>query len=240
MDKTVLVTGADHGLGYALCEKYLELGFTVAAGRFLETGENLIRLKKAYPDRLEIINLEVSCTESVKKAYSHFKSRFSSLDILINNAGILGDISKTIYDEIDYEDIIRTFQVNALGPLRMVNVFLPSILKGNDKLVVNISSEAGSIANCTRKNWFGYTMSKCALNMESVLLQNELRDKGVRIILIHPGWLKSMMRGTLDTDAPTWPEEAAERIIKHIEKYSNYNGNQPPYIDNDNGSILPW
>lgn len=240
MNGIVFITGADHGLGYALCEKLLSLGCSVAAGRFLENGSNLSNLQKVYPDRLEIIKLDVSSTESVKNAYSYFKSKFAHLDILINNAGILGDIDKTIYDEIDYDDIIRTFQVNSLGPLRMINIFLPAILKGHEKLIVNISSEAGSIGNCYRKNWFGYTMSKCALNMESVLLYNELKDKGVRILLFHPGWMRTMMRGKLDTNAPTPPEEAAERIVRNIEKFRDYKGDRPPYINNDNGEILPW
>ncbi|NLM10013.1 MAG: SDR family oxidoreductase [Clostridiaceae bacterium] len=240
MSGIVFVTGADHGLGYALCEKYLQLGFSVAAGKFFEDSVNLIELKRVYSDSLEIINLDVSETESVKNAYSCFKSKFSHLDILINNAGILGDITKTIYDEIDYDDIVRTFQVNALGPLRMVNYFLPLILKGNRKLIVNISSEAGSIGNCYRKNWFGYTMSKCALNMESALLQNELRDRGVRILLFHPGWLKTMMEGKLNEKAPTLPEEAAERIIYHIDSFKDHKGYLPPYINNDNSEILPW
>jgi len=236
----VFVTGADHGLGYALVEKYLNLGFTVAAGKFLKDSTNLAELKKLYPDRLEIIDLDVSSTESVKKAYSLFKSKFNHLDILINNAGILGDITGTIYDEIDYDDIIRTIQVNTFGPLRMINNFLPSILNGERKLIVNISSEAGSIGTCTRKNWFGYTMSKCALNMESALIQNELREKGVRVLLFHPGWMRTMMRGKLDEEARTSPGEAADRIIYHIDKFKDYKGNLPPYINNDNGEILPW
>ena len=240
MNEVVFVTGADHGLGYALCEKYLGLGFHVAAGKYPENSVNLAELKKVYPDRLEIISLDVSSTDSVKNAYSCFTGNFSRLDILINNAGILGDIHKTIYDEIDYDDIIRTFQVNSLGPLRMVNVFLPSLLNGSRKLIVNISSEAGSIGNCFRKNWFGYTMSKSALNMESALLQNELRDKGVRILLFHPGWMRTMMEGKLNENAPTLPEEAAERIMYHIDKFRDYKGDLPPYINNDTGEILPW
>jgi len=240
VDEIVFVTGADHGLGYALAEKYLMLGFTVAAGKYLEGSSNLDGLKKEYPDRLEIIDLDVSNTESVKSAYSHFKSKFGHLDILINNAGILGDINKTIYDEIDYDDIINTFQVNTLGPLRMINNFLPLILNGKRKLIVNISSEAGSIGNCFRKNWFGYTMSKCALNMESALLHNELHEKGVRILLFHPGWMRTMMRGKIDTDAPVLPEDAADRIIFHINKFEEYKGSLPPFINNDTGEILPW
>lgn len=240
MNGVVFVTGADHGFGLALTEKYLRMGYYVAAGKYLTDSTALDKLKEIYSDMLEIINLDVSSTESVKNAYLHFNRKFSHIDILINNAGVLGDITKTIYDEIDYDDIMRTFQVNALGPLRMVNTFLPLILNGKRKLIVNISSEAGSIGNCYRKNWFGYTMSKCALNMESRLIQNELYDKGVQVLLFHPGWMRTMMRGKTDTEAPTLPEEAAEKIINHIERFKDYKGNEPLYINNDNGEILPW
>lgn len=240
MNEVVLVTGADRGLGYALAEKYLQSGFYVAAGKYLKDGTELDNLKESYPERLEIIDLDVSSTDSVKSAYSHFRRKFDRLDILINNAGILGDINSTIYDEIDYDDIIRTFQVNTLGPLRMINNFLPLILNGKEKLIVNITSEAGSIGNCYRKNWFGYSMSKCSLNMESALLQNELRDKGVRILLFHPGWMRTLMEPERNKEAPALPEEAAERIFYHIGKFKDYKGTLPPYIDNDNGEILPW
>jgi NAD(P)-dependent dehydrogenase (short-subunit alcohol dehydrogenase family) len=236
----VFITGADRGLGYALTEKYLEMGSFVAAGKFFSHSPSLDSLKKTYPDSLEVIDLDVSDIDSVKSAYSKFKTKFDRLDILINNAGVVGDIKSTIYDEIDYDDIINTIQINTLGPLRMINIFIQSILSSKRKLIVNISSEAGSIENCYRTNWFGYSISKSGLNMESNLLQNELREKGVQVLLFHPGWLRTMMNGKLDERAPTLPEEAAERLVNNINKYKRYNLEHPAYIDNDTGEILPW
>ncbi len=240
MQRVVLVTGADHGLGFALVEKYIQLGATVVAGKFMRNPGKLEVLKKTSDEKLHIMQLDISNADSVKEAAFFFQNNFHHLDILINNAGILGDIEKTIFDNLDYEDIAHTFDVNTLGPLRMINYFIPFILRSEEKCIVNISSEAGSIANCERKNWFGYTMSKCALNMQATLVQNQLRGHGVKVYLFHPGWMKTYMNGRLNEDAPTLPEEAAERIISRIEHVEEYHFIKPPYIDNDTGEILPW
>lgn len=240
MNQIVLITGADRGLGYALTEIFLRRKATVVAGRFLSHSEQLDKLKAIYGNQLQLVELDISSIESVKKAAETFGANFNHLDILINNAAVLGDIEKTIFDTLDYEDISNTFQVNTLGPLRMINVFIPYLLRSDKKLIINISSEAGSIGECTRTNWFGYTMSKCALNMQSTLLQNQLREQGVRILLFHPGWMRTMMNGKLDEKAPTLPEEAAERILSRIEHLQNYTMDKPPYIDNDTGRMLSW
>lgn len=240
MNQIALVTGADHGLGFSLVEKLLSQNITVVAGRHVSNTGGLDELKKVYGDKLHIVSLDISSLESIKEAARYFEQNFDHLDILLNNAAILGDIQKTIFDEIDYDDILKTFSVNTLGPLKMVQVFLPWLLKGERKLIVNISSEAGSITTCRRKNWFGYTMSKAALNMESALLQNQLHENGIRIILFHPGWLRTWMNGKLDDRAPTMPEAAAERLLQRIEKAGQYSYDKPPFIHNDTGDILPW
>lgn len=240
MNEIVFVTGADRELGFSLCEKFLSDGATVIAGKYLLDAGVLENLKKSFPEKLHIVTLDTSSLDSVKSVAEYFEQNFGHLDILVNNAAILGDIQKTVYDEIDYDDIANTFQVNTLGPLRMINFFIPYILKSERKLVINISSEAGSIGECNRSNWFGYTMSKCALNMQSALLQNQLREQGVQILLFHPGWMRTMMSGCLDEKAPTLPEEAAERLLCRIGDISRYDSDKPLYIDNDTGRILPW
>jgi len=104
-------------------------------------------------------------------------------------------------------------------------------------MLVNISSEAGSIGDCWRKKEFGYSMSKAALNMQSVILQNHLKEYGVKVLAIHPGYMKSYMLGEKNYDADIEPEAAAENIFKLLEEKKDIN---TPIFYDYQGNELPW
>lgn len=232
MNKYAFVTGAGRGLGLELVKKLIENGYTVFAGKYISHLQHLDKLKNTNPEKLFIMDINISSDESVKKACEFIKSKTNKLDILINNAAVLGDIEATIFDEIDFSDILDVLNINALGPLRVTNSLIGLIANGADKLVVNISSEAGSVGDCTRKGWFGYCMSKSALNMQSALVHNNLKEIGGQVLAIHPGWLRTNMRGHLDEDAPLLPEEAADRIMRLILNKDHFKGEHLSFIDN--------
>src|SRR5262249_57807923 len=129
---------------------------------------------------------------------------------------------------------MRTLDVNALGPLRVVQAFLPLLRAGRSPLLVNVSSEAGSIGPAGRDREFDYCMSKAALNMATRLLGNYLSG-AVRVLALHPGWLRTDMGGphaALDPDAVA--ETVSERLL----------GDDPApssslFIDHQ-GRPLPW
>jgi NAD(P)-dependent dehydrogenase (short-subunit alcohol dehydrogenase family) len=239
MSKIACVTGADRGLGVELVRQFLTHGYTVFAGRYLKEWNLLEELKEQYADQLHLVELDISNDFSVKSACDYIKANTDKIDILINNAAILGDIETTITGELDFNEIQKVFNVNALGPLRVSNALISLLLKGEEKLIINISSEAGSIGSCYRNSWFAYCMSKAALNMESAIINNELKELGGNIIVLHPGWLQTFMRGEIDAAATMTPAQSAEKIMKIAENHENYKGEIPTYMDVD-GEKLPW
>jgi NAD(P)-dependent dehydrogenase (short-subunit alcohol dehydrogenase family) len=110
----------------------------------------------------------------------------------------------------------------------------PLLKKGDRKLIINVSSEAGSIADCWRESEFAYSMSKAALNMQSKILQNYLKPRGFKVLAVHPGWMQTDMGGA-DADIPA--DEAAEGIFRLAEK--NWNPDDEIYMDY-RGQPLPW
>jgi NAD(P)-dependent dehydrogenase (short-subunit alcohol dehydrogenase family) len=128
----------------------------------------------------------------------------------------------------------KTMDVNAFGPLRVIQQFLPLLKKGPRKLIINISSEAGSLADCCRSMEYAYCMSKSALNMASRILQNALAPAGFKVLAIHPGWMRTDMGGP---EADIAPDEAADGIFELAMRQWQLDDNI--YMDYQ-GTILPW
>lgn len=230
--KTVFVTGTDRGLGLGFVKVLLEKGYKVFAGHHSEESKELNTLKSQYDNNLTLVRLDISKDESVHKAAENIKNQTESIDLLINNAGVLGDIEKTIMDSLDFEEILQVININTLGPLRIINALIDLIMKSETKVIANISSEAGSIGQNQREGWFGYCMSKAALNMGGSLVHKNIIKQGGRVIQIHPGWVKSYMHGYKNDAADFEPEIAAAKIIKVIEDQLKMPApDSPVYID---------
>lgn len=238
MSSNVFITGADRGLGFALSKKFLREGYTVYAGTYLADWHELPKLKQESPDKLQVINLDISNDKSVLQAAETLAKHTDRLDILINNAGIfLFKYSGNIFEEQNYDDMIRMYNVNALGPMRVTKALLPFILRGGKKIIANISSEAGSVEDCWRVKEYGYSMSKSALNMQCAILQNHMKEYGVKVLALHPGWVRSYMSGVLNTEAEVEADDSAAGLYKVIHENTDING--PMYIDYQ-GRLLPW
>jgi NAD(P)-dependent dehydrogenase (short-subunit alcohol dehydrogenase family) len=210
MRQNAFVTGADRGLGLALTEKLLERGWRVFAGQYQQDWPQLDNLKERFPDLLHLIVLDVRSTTSAHTAADSVAGTTDQLDLLINNAGIISsDYLRPIRERLDYKEMHRVYDVNALGPLRMVEAFLPLLDAGMLKRLCFVSSEASSIARTDRIAWYGYSMSKSALNMAVHLLFNDLRSQGYTFRLYHPGWIRSYMHGFKNEEGDLEPKEAA-------------------------------
>jgi NAD(P)-dependent dehydrogenase (short-subunit alcohol dehydrogenase family) len=210
MIKTVFITGADKGLGFSLVQQFLRAGVHVFAGQY-QANNDLIDLAQSFPQTLTPVPLDVTQLDSVSQAADIVAKRVPALDVLINNAGVMLE-KRTPLLELDLSNLplFETLDVNTFGPLRMVQQFLPLLEKGEHKLILNISSEAGSITDCWRESEFAYSMSKAALNMQSKILQNYLKPRGFKILAVHPGWMRTDMGGA---DADIDAAEAAEGIF---------------------------
>lgn len=122
-----------------------------------------------------------------------------------------------------------------MGPLRVAKAFLPMLRRNGRGLIVNISSESGSIGDARREKEFDYCMSKAALNMATKLLDNYLSDSGIRVIAVHPGWMRTDMGGQ---NADLDPGETAARLAELFERFDVKSG-EPIFLDNK-GHALPW
>ena len=217
MKQIAFVTGADRGLGFSLCEGLLRRGWQVFAGQYLPAWPQLGELSRRFSDALHIVPLDVGSSESAHAAAQAVGTATDCVDVLINNAGVISATSpRSIRESPDYTEMHRMYDVNALGPLRVVETFLPLLDGSSLKRLCFVSSEAGSIGRTGRTSWYGYTMSKAALNMAVHILFNHLRPEGYTFRLYHPGWIRSYMSGVKGTEGDMEPEEAAVPALAYF------------------------
>ncbi|MCR5031621.1 MAG: SDR family NAD(P)-dependent oxidoreductase [Lachnospiraceae bacterium] len=226
-----VVTGCDHGVGLSLVKELLIRGYQVLAVRIRKEEHTVDDLMAEYPGKLTIVTADIGKDEEVETIRERAEQVFPRLDLLINNAGILGDMTRTVADHPDFEEIKQVFNVNALGTLRVTCALIDLLLKGEQKLIVNISSEAGSISECTRDAWFGYCMSKAANNMQGALVHNWFKKRGGTVIQMHPGHVRTFMRGYEDTTGKVSPDESAEGILHTVLDNPVAKGDIPLYTD---------
>ncbi|HIS30826.1 MAG TPA: SDR family NAD(P)-dependent oxidoreductase [Candidatus Limivivens intestinipullorum] len=252
--RTVVVTGADSGLGFELVKQYTERGDRVFAGKYRENWHRLEKLKEQYPDRLDIVELDVSNEKSVDKAAEFILERTKGIDILINNAAVwLEHGAGTILDgKLDFEAIMAQININALGALRVTQALIHAVLNSFDQLVVNVSSEAASMQECSKDSQFGYCMSKAALNMASCIVLNGIRKAGGSVMNLHPGWMQSVIGESPDPDAPfveparpgtvkfyTTPEITAKGFLRILDEPERFSGHMPGFV-NYRGDRMNW
>jgi len=217
MEQTAFVTGAGRGLGFSLCEGLLERGWQVFAGQHRPSSSQLDELSQRFPDALHIVPLEVGSLESTQAAAQAVAAATNRIDLLINNADVISAASsRSIREPQDYAEMHRLYDVNTLGPLRVVESFLSLTERSVLKRLCFVSSEAGSIARTGHTSWYGYTMSKAALNMATHVLFNHLRPEGYTFRLYHPGWIRSYMWGVKATEGDMEPEEAAVPALAYF------------------------
>jgi NAD(P)-dependent dehydrogenase (short-subunit alcohol dehydrogenase family) len=232
--KNIFISGANRGLGLSLTRLCLEAGDRVFAGT-RSPSEPLALLEKQYPGALHVIVVDVSSEESVRAAAEAVSRGVERLDLIINNAALLyRESAVNPIEHIDLDAAAETLDVNALGPLRVLKHFVPLLYGGPRAMVVNLSSEAGSIADCQRDAWYAYCMSKAALNMASMILQNYLREKGIKVLAVHPGWMRTRMGGE---DAKYDTLESARAILALAEREWRMDG--PVFVDHT-GAPMRW
>ena len=232
MDDHILITGAARGLGLAMTRDLLGRGCRVSVLVRSES-DGLGELRARFGEQIGVHLGDVTDEGSVRETFTEVAQRLGHLDILVNNAVTYLDGSRPTIEAADLSICARTFEVNAVAPLRVVQQGLPLLRKGRRKLIVNVSSEAGSIGDCRRTAEYAYCMSKSALNMGSKLLQNHLQPEGIKVLALHPGWFNSSGAGP----APISADEASVRVLQTILKPQRLD--EPMYVGPD-GAALPW
>ncbi|MHA2252528.1 MAG: SDR family oxidoreductase [Candidatus Kariarchaeaceae archaeon] len=236
--KSILITGGSRGLGLEFTSQYLKKGNRVySTSRNPEESEKISQLKQEYKDLLSIHSLDVSDEKSRLDFYDEMGVKAEKIDILINNAGIASGNEKFrfIFGELNQEDLCKTLLVNTIAPLMMTEKCLSFLEMSENPIVVNISSDSGCITNKNRSGSYGYSSSKTALNMISKILSIELKDKGIIVVSLHPGWVKTTMAYT--ENAPLEVFESIHGMIQVIEtlelkdtgKFLDWQGNEIPW-----------
>ncbi len=204
----VAITGANRGIGLELARQYLAKGATVFAGA--RRPEEAAELKALGEGALIVAECDVSSDESVAKFAGAVGD--AAIDLLINNAGVMGKSGPLA--RVDLDDALSTIAVNAVGALRVTKALLPAVARSEGKKLLHVSSGMGSIGDNTSGGWYGYRMSKAALNMASRSLAMDLKGQGIVSVVINPGWVQTDMGGP---SASISVEESAKKIIARVE-----------------------
>jgi NAD(P)-dependent dehydrogenase (short-subunit alcohol dehydrogenase family) len=216
---TVLITGANRGIGLEFARQYSADGWDVIAA-VRHDSDALDEL----PVRVEHLDMHDLY------AIAHFGEKFGSLDLMIANAGMYGP--KSVISERDGEVWLETFQVNTIGPFLLGQSVMPAVSRAHGKLIA-ITSKMGSIDDNTSGGFVAYRSSKSALNSAWRSLAIDNRGKAVCAVL-HPGWVQTKMGGP---SAPMTPEDSVAGMRKVIEGlgpdqsggFFNYDGTQIPW-----------
>ena len=224
---TVLITGANRGLGYEFVKQYSENGFEVlACCRNKNNAKELEELAE-NSNKIKVYELDVGNIKAIKSLSQQLQNE--KIDVLINNAGIYR--SSTV-GNINYDEWIESFKVNAIAPYQMVENFLNQIINSDLKRVISITSKMGSIDDNTSGGSYIYRSSKTALNSMMRCLTHDLKNQGVATLTLHPGWVRTDMGGP-----GGWIDsfESVQGMIKQINKLTIDNSGK--YLDYAGKSI---
>ena len=229
--RTIVITGANRGLGFALASRYVARADTrvIATFRDPRGAHDLESLAAAHPGRLQLEEADVASAESIASLASRFDRDAVWVDVLINNAGTADWLD---FGAVDPASALEILRVNALGPLLVTQALRARIVPG--ATVVNVTSMLGSIARATGSNGMAYPMSKAALNMCTKQLAGALRADRIAVLSLHPGWVRTRMGGD---DATLSVDESADGMVRVIDGFDlERSGSFLAY----DGSKLPW
>jgi len=229
---SVLITGANRGLGFEFARQYSAEGWGVyAASRNPAAAEQLRGLAQQAPDRFTLVAMDVTDAESIRTAARQL--RHTAIDVLINNAGISG-AGGQVTGKVDYESWARVLDVNMMGPLRVTEAFVDQLARSERRLVVTITSGMGSLSDNTSGGSIAYRSSKAGVNMVMRSAALDLAPRGISCVVVNPGWVKTDMGGPGARLTAQQSVAALRRLIEtfgpaHSGKFYNYDGREYPW-----------
>lgn len=225
--KTVLITGANRGIGLSLVKNYLAQGWQVHA---------TYRSEKSSQDLLELEGDNLTCHPLDVTDYqglSEFANALPALDVLINNAGYYGPKGYG-FGHTDIDEWRKVLEINTIAPLKLVEALFPNLQKGQLKKIACLSSKVGSMTENTSGGGYIYRSSKAALNSVVKSLSNDLSSQDFTVLALHPGWVQTEMGGPnalIDT------QTSAAGLVEVIESADISRSGE--FINYD-GTALPW
>jgi NAD(P)-dependent dehydrogenase (short-subunit alcohol dehydrogenase family) len=201
--ETVLITGTNRGIGFGLTQHFARRGWRVfSACRRPAEAKALQALAREFPGRVEILPVEVRDEASVAALGQAVAGRTASLDMLINNAGILPGEDSERAGTLSLEPILDAFDVNVAGVIRVTQAVLPLLRLGTRPRIVNITSGGGSLKATTFRRHYSYSLSKAALNMFTRRAAFDLKAAGITVVCVSPGFIQTDMARAWGADLP--------------------------------------
>lgn len=217
--QTVLITGANKGIGLEAARQLAVAGYYIYLGsRDQERGEKAVaQLKAEGLNDVELLLIDVTNEASVQKAHDELAAKIDHLDVLINNAGIPGSFPQLSYNTSD-DTMKEVFEVNFFGVIRTVRVFIDLVKRAPNPRIVNVTSDLGSLAYHNDPDWqyyhfksAAYGPSKTALNAYTVALAFDLKDQ-VKVNMVNPGYTNTEFNGN---QGPKPVEDGAAPIVEY-------------------------
>ncbi|MBR9972491.1 SDR family oxidoreductase [Magnetospirillum sulfuroxidans] len=220
---TILITGANRGLGLEFTRQYAAAGW-----RVLATVRDPLSGRAASEAGGEVYVADVADITSLRRLKETLKG--VSLDIVLNNAGIYGQNQD--FGAVDADGFLRVMRVNALAPLQMAEIFVDQVVAGG--IIAAMSSKMGSVAENTSGGIYAYRASKAALNMVVKSLALDLRDRTIAVVALSPGWVRTDMGGT---SAPLESSQAVAGMRAVLDKVQLTDSGKFFHFD---GSEVAW
>jgi NAD(P)-dependent dehydrogenase (short-subunit alcohol dehydrogenase family) len=238
--KTALITGANKGIGFETAKQLAQLGYFVYLGsRDKIKGLDAInKLKGLGISNAELIEIDVTDINSVKQAKQELETKIEALDVLINNAGIAGELPQNISSG-EMENLRKVFDTNFFGAVETTQQFISILKKSNEPRIVNVSSELGSLtlhSHTQNPNYYlydAYSCSKAALNAFTVMLANEFRNTKFKINSVTPGYTATDLNQFKGV-------QTAEQAAKVIVKYATSGDDGPTGKFYNNKGEIAW
>lgn len=208
-ERTALVTGANRGIGFEVCQQLGRAGFHVfLTARNEAAGSKAAAQLADQGIRADFLPLDVTHPDSVESMVAALRTKTNHLDVLINNAGICEDAELSIF-EVDLNLVRRTIETNTLAPLLLIQQMRPLILKSPAGRIINVSSGLGALQQMS-SGYPGYRLSKAALNALTRIAAAEFASSQVAVNSVSPGWVRTDMGGPSATSSV---EEGADTIV---------------------------
>lgn len=230
-NSTILITGANRGIGMELTRQFTEDGWQVlACCRSPADAKSLQALATEYPT-VEIFPLDVTDYDQLATLTSQLQDR--SIDIMLSNAGIYGPREYS-FGEVDVKEWRQVLEVNTIAPLMLAQAFVDQVAASRQKLMAVISSKMGSIADNSSGGSYIYRTSKTAVNQVVKSIANDVAGRGISAISLHPGWVKTDMGGS---NAEIDPNESVTGLkqvlmaagLKQSGNFFNFDGSEIPW-----------
>ncbi|SFF27241.1 SDR family oxidoreductase [Nitrosomonas sp. Nm166] len=231
--RTVLITGANRGIGLEFVRQYAMDHWRVfACCRNPAAAEALNQLATQHPDRITIYSLDVVNHQQIEQLSQILSNQ--AIDLLINNAGVYPPERGDAFGKTDYAAWAYTFEVNTAAPLKMAEAFIQQVSKSELKTIITISSKMGSIADNRGGGSYIYRSSKSGVNIVMKSLSIDLNPKGIAAVLLHPGWVRTDMGGPNGLISTEQSVTGMRRVISNLKS-----GDSGKFYAFD-GQIVPW